>query len=195
MGSQSETQTSSSASSKQCPSNNPRSSLSPRPSPAHTAGARSGAALCLSGRYNDPRPSLTRPIRGALLFSVLLPTRSHPCCAALISLRPAIIRFLGWDGCRGYFYWGTLHWQRERLVARAHCDGRAFVACSCVRAAQHTGQKLKLRGTSRNRVSQPSAFAGRDDGAPRPVIALRGESRLPPPLPGCKTTDHLFLGR
>ena len=58
---------------------------------AHAAGARSGAALCLSRRYS-PHPSLTPPIRGALLFSVPLPTRSHPCCAALISLRPAIIR-------------------------------------------------------------------------------------------------------
>jgi hypothetical protein len=61
------------------------------PSSAHAAGARSGAALCLSRRYS-PHPSLTPPIRGALLFSVPLPTRSHPCCAALISLRPAIIR-------------------------------------------------------------------------------------------------------
>jgi len=113
---------------------------------------------------------------------------------AAFSVSP-LYSMLGWDGCRGYFYWGTLHWQRERFVARAHCDGRAFVARSCVRAAQHTGQKLKLRGTSRKRVSQPSAFAGRDNRVPRPVIALRDESRLPPPLPGCRTTGHLLLGR
>ena len=129
----------------------------------------------LSRRYNDPRPSLTRPIWGALLF----PFVQH-----------AWLGRLPW-----LFLWGTLHWQRERLVARAHCGGRAFVARSRVCAAQHTGQKLKLRGASRKRVSQPSAFAGRDNGVPRPVIALRGESRLPPPLPGCKTSDHRGLGR
>ena len=113
---------------------------------------------------------------------------------AAFSVSP-LYSMLGWDGCRGYFYWGTLHWQRERFVARAHCDGRAFVARSCVRAAQHTGQKLKLRGTSRKRVSQPSAFAGRDDGVSHSVIALSGESRSPQTLPSCKTTGHLLLGR
>jgi hypothetical protein len=46
------------------------------PSSAHAAGARSGAALCLSRRYS-PHPSLTPPIRGALLFPF------RPCAACL----------------------------------------------------------------------------------------------------------------